>query len=198
MEFSNLARQRRMVRSFDGTPVPGDLMAAWCELALCAPTAGNSAGVHFVVIEATRVADYFAVSTDEAWRSSARRAGGLLRAGGVVLAISNPNLYTDRYSEVDKSNSGLSNTDAWPIPYWHTDSAMATMQLLLAAQDDGWATCLWGNFRNEAEILSLAGVSAPWRLFGSVLIGRPDGSDVRSPSLDRDVPSRTSRVLRLS
>jgi nitroreductase len=75
---------------------------------------------------------------------------------------------------------------------------MATMQLLLAAEDDNWATCFWGNFRHEAEILSLAEITAPWRLFGSILIGRPDGNDVRSPSLDRDVPSRTSRVLRLA
>jgi nitroreductase len=75
---------------------------------------------------------------------------------------------------------------------------MATMQLLLAAQDDGWASCFWGNFRHEDEILSLAGIGTPWRLFGSILIGRPDGNDVRSPSLDRDVPTRTSRVLRLS
>ena len=198
MEFSDLARSRRMVRSFDGTPVPGDLMAGWCELALSAPTAGNSAGVQFVVIESTKVAHYFEVATDETWRSNARRAAALLRAGGVVLAMSNPDLYTERYSESDKAQSGLGNQDAWPIPYWHTDAAMATMQLLLAVAEDNWATCFWGNFRQEAEILSLAGVSAPWRLFGSILIGRPDGNDVRSPSLDRDVPSRTSRVLRLS
>jgi nitroreductase len=198
VEFSDLARRRRMVRSFDGTAVPGDLMAAWCELALSAPTAGNSAGVQFVVIESTRVAHYFEAATDESWRLNARRADGLLRTGGVVLALSNPDLYTERYSETDKAQSGLGDQDAWPIPYWHTDAAMATMQLLLAAEDDNWATCFWGNFRHEAEILSLAGVAAPWRLFGSILIGRPDGNDVRSPSLDRDVPSRTSRVLRLS
>ncbi|MEI8148698.1 MAG: nitroreductase family protein, partial [Actinomycetes bacterium] len=63
MEFSDLARQRRMVRSFDGTPVSGDLMAAWCELALSAPTAGNSAGVQFVVIESTKVDAYFEAAT---------------------------------------------------------------------------------------------------------------------------------------
>ena len=127
MEFSDLARRRRMVRSFDGTPVPGDLMAAWCELALSAPTAGNSAGVQFVVIEPIKVAAYFEAATDKSWRSNARRADGLLRAGGVVLALSNPDLYTGRYSEADKAQSGLANQDAWPIPYWHTDAAMATM-----------------------------------------------------------------------
>lgn len=178
--------------------MPGDDMAAWCELALRAPTAGNSSGVRFVVIEHPRVGEYFKAATDAQWRNTARRAPGLLRAGGVVLAISNPQIYIERYGEPDKSSSGLSDIDAWPVPYWHTDAAMATMQLLLAIDDAGWSSCFWGNFRNEAAVLNLAGLGAPWRLFGSVLIGRDDGHDVTSPSLRREVEARASRVLRLS
>ena len=176
----------------------GDDMASWCELALRAPTAGNSSGVRFVVVEHPRVSEYFAAATDEEWRSTARRAPGLLRAGGVVLAVSNPQFYTERYAETDKARSGLSDVDAWPVPYWHTDAAMATMQLLLAVEDAGWSSCFWGNFRNEAAVLSLAGLESPWRLFGSVLIGRNDGQDITSSSLSREVPTRASRVLRLS
>lgn len=197
MEFSDLASRRRMVRSFDGTPVPSVLLREWCEVALWAPTAGNSAGVNFVVIEADRVADYFAVATDAAWRSSARRAEGLMRAGAVVLAVSKPSTYTDRYGESDKSSSGLNDVEAWPVPYWHTDAAMATMQLLLAIEEASWSACFWGNFRNEDRILALAGLSADWRLFGSVLIGRGDENDLRSTSLARTTPTRSDRVLGL-
>ncbi len=187
-----------MVRSFDGSAVPGDDMVSWCELALRAPTAGNSSGVRFVVIESPRVTEYFAVATDAEWRNTARRAPGLLRAGGVVLAVSNPQFYTERYAEPDKATSGLSDIDAWPVPYWHTDAAMATMQLLLAVDEAGWSSCFWGNFRNESEVLAFAGLDSSWRLFGSVLIGRSDGRDLASASLRREVPTRTSRVLRLS
>ena len=197
MEFSELASRRRMVRSFDGTPVPSNQLRHWCEVALWAPTAGNSAGVRFIVIEADRVAEYFAVATDADWRASARRAEGLMRAGAVVLAVSLPSAYTERYGEADKASSGLSDESAWPVPYWHTDAAMATMQLLLAVDEASWSACFWGNFRNEADILKLAGLSGEWRLFGSVLIGRADEKDPRSASLTRATLSRSERVLGL-
>jgi nitroreductase len=182
-----------MVRSFDGTPVESTWLADVCAQALWAPTAGNSAGVRFHTVEGELIGHYFEVATDEEWRSHARRAEGLQRAGAVVLVTSRRSEYVARYAEADKRNSGLDDESNWPIPYWHTDAAMATMALLLLVEEGGWQAALWGNFRHEEEILRWAHVDDE-DLFATVLIGKADGNDVASSSLARDVPSRESRV----
>jgi nitroreductase len=182
-----------MVRSFDGTPVDPAWLGALCAQALWAPTAGNSAGVRLHTVGPDLLREYFEVATDEEWRSHARRAEGLQRAGAVVLVTSLRSEYVARYAEADKRDSGLDDEANWPIPYWHTDAAMATMALLLLIEESGWQAAMWGNFRHEQEILRWAHVEGE-DLFATVLIGKADGNDVASSSLARDVPSREERV----
>lgn len=185
-----------MVRSFDGTPVDLDTLENWCADALWAPSAGNSAGVRMHTIGREDVDSYFQVATDLEWRLSARRAPGLLRAGAVVLVTTRPQDYLSRYDEPDKASSGLAVEDAWPIPYWHTDAAMATMALLLLIEESGLKATLWGNFRHGDDVLAWAGIHDEL-LFGTVLLGRSDGNDVASASLNRNVPTRRERIRRV-
>ncbi len=185
-----------MVRSFDGTPVEPDWLDELCAQALWAPTAGNSAGVRMHTLGADQVGAYLALATDEAWRASSRRAEGLARAGGAVLVTSRPQDYLARYAEPDKATSGLDVEAAWSVPYWHTDAAMATMALLLLIEEAGWQATIWGSFRHAKELLDWIGAPDD-ELLGTVLVGRGDGLDVTSASLERDVPSRTSRVRRV-
>jgi len=196
VELRELLARRRMVRSFDATPVDLDWLEQCCADALWAPSAGNSAGVRLSTIGRSLVPEFMAHATDEEWRRSARRASGLARAGAVVLVTTRPVDYTSRYAEPDKAHAGLDNVEAWPIPYWHTDAAMATMALLLLLEEAGLAATLWGNFRQSEEILRWARISEE-ELFASVLLGHADGRDVPSSSLTRDVPSRVERVRRI-
>jgi nitroreductase len=196
VELHELLAARRMVRSFDGTSVDEQQLADLCAQSLWAPTAGNAAGVRLHIVGHTLVGDYFEVATDEVWRNSARRAPGLQRASAVVLVTSTRSAYLERYGEEDKRSSGLSDENSWPVPYWHTDAAMAAMALLLLLEERGLAATLWGNFRHEQEILKWARIDGE-DLFASVLLGRGDGNDVTSASLERDVPSRSSRVTRV-
>ncbi|MDE2281894.1 MAG: nitroreductase family protein [Actinomycetales bacterium] len=196
MDLATLLARRRMVRSFDATPVDPRWLDDACAAALWAPTAGNSAGVRMHTISADLVSEYFERATDPQWRQESSRAAGLSRAGAVVLVTSRPQDYLDRYAEEDKRASGLSAITAWPVPYWHTDAAMATMALLLLLEEGGWSAALWGNFRHDREVLEWVGAPEE-SLFASVLVGRPDGLDHRSPSLDRSVPTRHARVRRL-
>jgi nitroreductase len=182
-----------MTRSFDGTPVDAAWLGDLCASALWAPTAGNAAGVRFNVIDAKDVDAFFKVATDAPWRARSRRYEGLRRAGAVVLVTTRPQDYLERYSEPDKAASGLGDADAWPLPYWHTDAAMATMALLLLLEESEWQATLWGSFHHDEEVLSWAGLTDE-QLFASVLIGRSDGNDVPSRSLERPVPSRRARV----
>ena len=43
--------------------------------------------------------------------------------------------YTSRYSEADKQGHGLEVAANWQVPFWLTDAAMATQNLLLLAED---------------------------------------------------------------
>jgi len=185
-----------MVRSFDGRPVDQDQLDELCVSALWSPTAGNSAGVRLHTVGAALVSDYLTVATDAAWRASSRRYAGLSRAGAVVLVTSRPQDYLERYAQPDKATSGLAAPDAWPVPYWHADAAMATMALLLLIEEAGLQATLWGNFRYEADVLRWAGITDE-RLFATVLVGHGDGNDEPSASLGRVVPSRRTRVSRI-
>jgi nitroreductase len=182
-----------MVRSFDGTPVESTWLTERCAEALWAPTAGNSAGIRLHTVGPELIDEYFNVATDEEWREQSRRYEGLRRAGAVVLVTSRRGEYVARYGESDKRNSGLDDETNWPVPYWHTDAAMATMALLLLLEESGWQAALWGNFRHEEEILRWARIDDE-DLFATILIGKADGNDVASASLARVVPSRASRV----
>jgi len=197
VELRELLARRRMVRSFDGTPVNEAWLEERCAEALWAPTAGNSAGVRLYVLGASSVASYFEHATDESWRERSRRSEGLRRAGGVVLVTARAQDYLSRYAEADKAASGLSDLAAWPLPYWHTDAAMATMALLLLIEEGGWQATIWGSFRHDDAVLKWAGIEDE-ELFCSLLIGRGDDADVASSSLARDVPNRHSRVRRLN
>ncbi len=185
-----------MSRSFDGTPVDIGWLEKLCAVALWSPTAGNAAGVRLHVIDAPHVKEFFEVATDAEWRETSRRYEGLARSGAAVLVTSRPEDYLARYAESDKSWSGLVERDAWPLPYWHTDAAMATMALLLLLEESGWQATIWGNFRHDAAVRDWAGLGDE-ELFASVLIGRADGNDVRSASLEREVTSRRERVRRV-
>jgi nitroreductase len=196
VELRDLLARRRMVRSFNATPVDLDWLDDLCAQALWAPTAGNSAGVRMHTVGATLVGDYLEVATDHEWRGRSARYAGVQRAGGAVLVTARPQDYFDRYAASDKSASGLDERDKWPLPYWHTDAAMATMALLLLIEEDGWQASLWGSFRNAPQVLEWAGIAHD-ELFATVLVGRADGNDVASRSLERDVPSRVSRVRRI-
>jgi nitroreductase len=185
-----------MTRSFNGQAVDLDLLEELCELSLRAPTAGNAAGVRCIVIGHDDVAAYFDTATDEEWRARSPKAAGLLRAGAVVLVTSRPQDYLQRYGEPDKATSGLHEAKAWPLPYWHTDAAMATMALLLLLEEAGLGVTLWGAFRHVADIATFANFDDE-ELFASLIIGYPDGLDTATSSLRRATTLRSARVRRL-
>jgi len=196
VDLRDLLARRRMVRSFDATPVDPEWLAALCADALRAPTAGNAAGVRLHVVDAPRLPAYFEAATDAAWRASSRRYAGLARAGAGVIVTTRVEDYLSRYAEADKVASGLSERDAWPVPYWFVDAAMATMALLLLVEEAGWQATIWGNFRHADRVLAFAGARDD-ELVATVLVGRADGSDARSTSTIRQTPARAARVRRV-
>jgi nitroreductase len=198
MELDEAIRRRAMVRSFSSEPVEPAVVDRILSGALRSPTAGNSLGTCWVVLEGPeQTAVYFESTTDEEWRQRSLRSEGLQRAPVILLAYSSPDVYLHRYSEEDKSRSGLGEgVDRWPVPYWTGDAAFGVMTALLSAVDAGLGACILGTFRGEAELGSRLGVPNGWRLFCAVALGHPDGNDRRSASLDRPGPPAAQRIHR--
>lgn len=193
--ISQLIRSRRMVRSFASDPLPPSLVDQLLGLSLRAPSAGNTRGSAWVLLDGPDVATYWEHTTDESWRTASTRWPGLRRAPVAALALASPAAYVARYGEDDKAGSGLgAGESAWPVPYWFGDAAFSVMTVLLAAEAAGLGACFLGNFRGERPLLDTLCVPEGWRLFGTVLLGRPDGGDHRSPSLDRPAPGVAERL----
>jgi nitroreductase len=198
VQLHDAIRRRAMVRSFSAEPVDPDLVDRLLDAALRSPTAGNTGGTAWVVLQGpAQTAVYWDAATDDAWRNAARRWVGLRRAPVVLLAYASPAAYVARYAEPDKAEAGLGTEEtAWPVPYWYGDAAFGVMVVLLGAVDAGLGACMLGVFRGEAELARTLGVPSGWRQFGAVVLGHPDGRDHRSPSLDRPLPPRPARVHR--
>lgn len=184
MELNEAVRRRHMTRNFTGRPLPAEMVDELLEAALRAPSAGNTQGREFVVLEGPeQCGRYWATTTDEGWRSRSRRYAGLSRAPVVVLAFADPDAYRARYREPDKATAGPEVE--WVVPFWWVDAAFATMSLLLSATDRGIGAAFLGNFRGEDALR--AGLGVPDRLvwLGAVLLGEPAAPDPPSASAGR-------------
>jgi nitroreductase len=203
MELAEAIRRRRMVRSFASSPIDAGLLDRLLEDSLRGPSAGNTRGVAWVVLDGEETSTYWEHATTPDWRNGARRYPGLSRAPVIALSLCSPDAYVERYGESDKRRSGLGPPDsagdraaAWPVPYWFTDAAFSTMLLLLGVTAAGLGAVFLGNFRAEAELLGALGVPAGWRLFGAVAIGEPDGADHPSTSVGRQPAPGAATVHR--
>jgi nitroreductase len=185
MDFTELIRSRRMVRAFEARPVDESVLAGILDAARRAPSAGNSQGWDFVVLEGPGTARFWDV-TLPAERRAAFRWQKLLDAPVIVLPLANRQAYLDRYAEPDKAASGLALASRWPVPYWQVDTAFATMLLLLAAEDAGLGALFFGVFRGAEQLLESLGVPPGRDLIGAVAMGYPlDDEAGRSASRPR-------------
>ena len=199
MELHEAIRRRAMVRSFSTAPVdpdvvrpdpPGD--------ALRSPTAGNTGGTAWVVLEGPEETGRYWSSDDRRRPGDDRnteRFEGLRRAPVVLLAYASPDAYVARYAEPDKAGSGLGRRRRrWPVPYWHGDAAFGVMAVLLGAVDAGLGACILGAFRGRGALARDSAVPAGWLPFCAVVLGHPDGQDRRSPSLEHVTPGPAARI----
>ena len=174
-----------MTRNFTGEPLDDELVDGLLAQALRAPSAGNTQGREFVVLQGpVETARYWDTTTDAAWRERSRRFEGMVRAPVVVLPFSDPEAYEERYREPDKARRGEPPVE-WVVPYWHVDASFAVMTLLLGAADRGIGAAFLGNFRGEDALKVDLGVPERWRWLGAVLLGRTARPDPPSSSAAR-------------
>ena len=185
MEFSDVARQRHMVRRYDpDRPVSARVIGTALRNAIRAPSAGFSQGWDFVVLtKAEERQVYWAATTDpddepDSWLV------GMQSAPALILCLSDKGTYLRRYAEPDK---GWTNMDEgrWPAPYWDVDTGMAALMILLTAVDEGLGGCFFGAPpESHEDILAAFSIPRDRHLVGVVSLGHPL-PHVKSASLRR-------------
>jgi nitroreductase len=141
MEFGEVLRRRRMIRSYDmARPVPPAAIDGVLAAALRAPSAGFTQGISFLVLSSDVERERFwrlTSDTDTVWLRGMRTAPVL------VLVWTSEQAYLDRYAEPDK---GWTDRDPvhWSAPYWFVDAGMASMAALLSAVDQHLGACFFG------------------------------------------------------
>jgi nitroreductase len=107
----------------------------------------------------------------------------------LIVAFSHKDAYLDRYAEPDKGWTDREEK-RWPVPYWHMDTAMAVMLMLLTAQDAGLGSCFFGvPAAATAAVLDAFGVPPDRTPVGVVSVGH------RAPELVRGSAARGRRPL---
>jgi nitroreductase len=184
VEFTEVMRRRRMVRRFDpDRPVAREDVELALYAAQRAPSAGFSQGWDFVVLESAAARAGFweasgGVGAPDAWLR------GVSAAPVLVLCLSDPDTYLDRYAEPDK---GWEDRDParWPVPYWDVDTGMAALMILLSAVDQGLGALFFGVPPGAHEAVRRAhGIPENRRLVGVVALGH-ELQRTTSPSLRR-------------
>jgi nitroreductase len=178
MEFSDVVRSRRMVRSYLPDPIDPEVVERLLRTGRRAPSAGYSQGLGLVAV------------TEPERRRALGEAMGELEYGGVPWISSAPlqvvvtvdeQAYHDRYRQPDKlDDAGQEVT--WPVPYWFVDAGAAMMLLLLAAVDEGLAAGFAGHPDQHARLRALLDLPAGQVPIGVVTIGHPAPSDPLAPT----------------
>ena len=170
MEFRQVVAKRKMVRSFEQRPVTGDVIDRILDVGRRAPSGGFSQGFDFLVLdEPSATARFWEVTNDPDFPYEAEDLA--VAPPALILPLSDKRAYLNRYSEPDKIEYGLDREEAWPMPYWHLDTAMAVMLMLLGAVDEGLGGWYFGIVHGERDFLDELGVPAEIRAIGAVGLG---------------------------
>jgi nitroreductase len=181
VEFQEVVRGRRMTRAFARTAVPHQILEHCIDLALRAPSAGKAQGWHVLMFANEETMQYWDIALPEPDRQGFAFPS-LLNAPVIMLSLADTEAYLSRYSEPDKTHTGLgASLDIWPAPYWTIDASFSTMTLLHALHDQSVSSLFFAHAR-EPELRSAFGIPDSVQILGVIAAGYP-----------KDAPQREGR-----
>jgi nitroreductase len=137
MEFQEVVRRRRMVRTFTGEPVSAESLDRILGNAVRGPSAGFSQGQSFLVLTGPEDREKFWAIAGAAIAESAQTAPL------VIVPMSCKRVYLERYAQPDKGWTDMDEA-RWPVPFWHIDTGMAGLLILQTAVDEGLGAVYFG------------------------------------------------------
>jgi nitroreductase len=187
MEFAEVLRRRRMIRSYDATkPVPPAALEAVLGAALRAPSAGFTQGISLLVLHSAAERETFwqtCADSDSAWLQ------GMQKAPVLIAVWTSQQTYLDRYAEPDK---GWTDRDParWSAPYWFVDAGMASMAALLSAVDQHLGACFFGIPADRiAAVRQAFGVPTSQLSVGVISLGYPAAPGMRHEPVEGRAPT---------
>ena len=146
MEFAEVVRKRKMIRSYLDKPVDPSALERIVDAARRAPSAGHSQGQYLVVVTEPGTRKAIAELGDEAHYVASGMPPWMSTAPVHVVVCVREDDYHERYREPDKLNSDGAEI-GWPVPYWWVDAGATLMLVLLAAVNEGLSAGIFGSHR---------------------------------------------------
>ena len=184
MQFPEVLRRRRMIRSYDAArSVPAAALDAILGATLRAPSAGFTQGVSLLVLSSATERETFwqaIAAPDSSWLR------GMHTAPVLVAVWTSEEAYLDRYAEPDKGWIDR-DPERWSAPYWFVDAGMASMAALMSAVDNDLGACFFGIPADRiAAVRDVFGVPVQQLSVGVIGVGYPTpapatGSPTRRP-----------------
>jgi nitroreductase len=180
MDFPDVVRRRRMVRSFTAEPVADEAVERILDAARRGPSAGYSQGVEFILVTDQETRQQVSAPLD---RLPAGVPNFVAQAPVLVVVCTSAGIYTSRYREADKmrARGDRPDEDLWLVPYWHTDAGAAMMLILLAAVNEGLGAGVAGVMGREGQdrIQRVLGMPDSYTAVAIVAIGHeaPDARE---------------------
>jgi nitroreductase len=173
MEFQEVVRKRRMVRSFAASPLEPEVVQRILANAQRGPSSGFSQGFDFLAFDGPEQTARFWAAT--AFAESAYLAE-VRPAPLIVVPVANPQPYVQKYKE-----RGLrEGPEDFPAPYWYTDTAFAAMLILLSAVDAGLGAFYFSVGLTSKQVPAFCaalGIPEGHHPIGAIAIGYPGAGD---------------------
>jgi nitroreductase len=142
MEFADVLRRRKMVRSYTDEPVDREAVERVVARGRKAPSGGFSQGVRMVVVTDSATRRRIAELAQEPEYVQLGFEPWISRAPVHIVVAMREESYHERYRQPDKLVDG--EEIGWPAPYWYVDSGALFMLVQLAALDEGLVTGVFG------------------------------------------------------
>jgi len=154
-----------MVRRFSDEPVSPESLDRILANAVRGPSAGFSQGQAFLVLTGEEdLKRFWEVAGDAA-------ASSVTAAPLVIVPMSAKQVYLDRYALPDKGWTDRDET-RWPVPFWHIDTGMAALLILMTVVDEGLAALYFGIVPEDvARFREAFGVPDDLEPIGAIAIG---------------------------
>ena len=169
MDFYDLLKRRRAVRSYTEDAVSRETLERIAAAARRGPNAGYSQGLRLLVVDDPDVIESLIDPEDDD-----RSQAWFRDAAAHFFVLTREQDYHDRYTQPDKLAVTGGVEVVWPVPFWHVDAGAAMMLVMLAALEEGLGAGVYGvPVEDDARVRELLRIPADLTIVVGLTVGHP-------------------------